>query len=562
MTTPPDPNAILLGEPSQGITPAANAEQRALLEWAEAHPIDRPRLPMTKDGNRYSPPILPDGSKGKAVTRCTTFAGTLDDGAGLLKWRHRILARGLLDSLGDDEHLNTDTNDTSTIDRLIGRAFHYGGEKLAADVGTALHLAVEHRIAAHGTGTKAIVPPAPWDADVDAFASMMVAHQLEPVHSECQAWMPVAGGLIGTVDLLVAGPWGDELRVLDLKTGSSCDRIAYAVQLACYASMTHLWGGEAWLDAPPVDRSVAYIAHAPAGTGACELVAVDIAEAAPLIELADGVRNARRKAAVARLFSAVEAPSPPLDAAPDEEVCLPKWRDAPPADVRAWIVERIREVGAADKAALGRAWPDGVATKADEWGMPDVVAIDQALAPLEARHGIQPDFPPMPPPAAPEVDATPAPVDDHPANWPIDEGVKAALDPDLADAISLRFAALDDDRKRLAAVWAADAKRAKRPWAIGRDDLTPRTLRIYLAVVDCLDALWDSGGWQDTDLTMRGALSLVIGEDVQPAWTTGAVIGSLSIDQAVCLSELAVAFRDDDHTASEVGTKVLALAAS
>ena len=62
-------------------------------------------------------------------------------------------------------------------------------------------------------------------------------------------------------------------------------------------------------------------------------------------------------------------------------------------------------------------------------------------------------------------------------------------------------------------------------------------------------------------MTRVQTLSLAIGEDVQPGWRTGAVLGALTIDQARRLDEMAVAFSVDQHTAAEVGAKALALAA-
>ena len=56
---------------------------------------------------------------------------------------------------------------------------------------------------------------------------------------------------------------------------------------------------------------------------------------------------------------------------------------------------------------------------------------------------------------------------------------------------------------------------------------------------------------------MRAALTMAIGEDLQPAWSTGAVLGSLTFPQAQRLAEIAEAFSSDDHTAAELGRLVL-----
>lgn len=562
------------------ISPVATPDERALLEWATAHPIDRPHPGMSKDGSRYMAPHPLGADKKNARTRVTTFAESLDDGKGLVRWRHRLLANGLASNIG----ALSSALDAADIDRVIAKALHDGGEKHKADIGTALHLACEHHLA--DTGIK---PPAPWDADVAAFAAMLAAHQLTPVLSEAVLWVPVGDGLCGTGDLLATGPWGDELRVIDIKTGSSVDRIGYGVQLACYSHASHRWGVDGWEEMPPIDTTTAYIAHLPAGTGTCELVRVDATKAATLIPLASEVRNARRKASVAGLFTAVEAPPSLFDAAPAEapEVVAvkvdgvdavitsefaeylnltpnPAWVDAPLADVIAWTLGRVKAVAAVDAPAIGRAWPEGVPTDPTALTIKCCVLIDQALAPLEARHNVEPPFPPSTVPAPTWTDEATEPLPPTPRDWPVDEGGSAAdCDPVTQRLITDAFTAMDPARKKLLGQWARGSTQGKRPWAVGPADMTPRLLLIHGAALGCLDTLWtDSGGATECDAMTRGALSLVIGEDLQPAWATGAVLGALTIDQAERLAELADAFAGDDHTATTVGAKALALAAS
>lgn len=560
MTTPPDPNAILLG--ADPVPICATPDERALLEWAAANPLHKPHPGMSKDGSRYMAPHPTGADTKNARTRVTTFCEALDDGQGLVRWRHRILVRGLFAGNVALPALNGEIIDDAAVDRAIGKALHDGGEKLKADIGTALHLACEHHVA--GTGIR---PPAPWGADVDAFAAMLATHRLDVKLSEAILWVPVGDGLCGTADLLVAGPWGDDLRIVDIKTGSSTDRIGYACQLAVYSRSTHRWTEAGWEPMPAIDQSTGYIAHLPAGSSTCSLVAVELDHS--LVDLAVILRRRRRQAAVSAMFTTVDVPASLFDAAPAEvddpqstsadQPEAPRWLDAPIDDVRAWIVGRVQAVAAVDKGAIARAWPDGVATKAGEWSVPDVVALDLALAPLEARYGVEPPFPPMPPVVA-EVPAEPEP-DPHYSLWPIDEGGEpGSVDRGEGAAVAGAFLALDDERKALAVTWAGEGKRSSRPWAVSGDALTPRTLAIYRAVVACVSAFWDSDGAADCDLMTRAALSIVIGEDVRPAWTTGGVIGSLSIDQAARLDRLASRFVLDDEDTTGIGAKALALA--
>lgn len=565
MTTPPDPALVLAGTDPW---PAANAAERALLEWAEANPIDRPRLAMDGTGQRYR--AFPPGTdKERSYTRVTTFAEALDDTAGLTVWRHRLLLTGLVDLTGE----LAACSDDKARDRLVAKALHVAGEKLKADLGTAFHLAMEHAVM--GTG---IAPPAPYHLDVQATLAAMEAAGIEPVVEFCesQLWNP-AYSLVGTADVLAAGPWGETLRICDYKTGRGAERLGHAVQMAVYATSSHRFDGEGWEPAPDIDTSTGYIIHTPIGTGVCTIHEVRLAEGGELAEMCAEVRQARKDAEVRKLFAKVTEASATQPASPAGTATVAETPEgivaafplATTADATGWLVERIRTLAAASeqaKATLARRWPAGVPTT-PPYGDEQLLAIAEVLTPLEVAAGIEPPFPPIGSVFAPvpdEVAPATSPITAEPTPpgmWTIDDE-PGPIDQDVAEAIEGRFVALDGERKALASVWARDARAGSRPWAIARDDLTPRTLAISAAIVAALDSFWDGDGASDCDLTTRAALSIAIGEDVQPAWRTGAVLGALTIDQARRLDELAVAFGTDDHTAAEVGAKALALTAA
>lgn len=572
MTTPPDP-AILLG----GTTPhpAASPTEQALLDWAEANPIDRPRLTMDGTGQRYRA-FPPDTDKERSYTRVTTFAEALDDTAGLTVWRHRLLAKGLA-TLTDELQACTDDRQR---DAVVAKALHVAGEKLKADLGTAFHLAMEHAVM--GTG---IAPPAPYHLDVAATLAALEGAGIEPVVELCesQLWNPTFS-LVGTADVLARGPWGERLRVCDYKTGSRIERNGHAIQMAVYANATHRFTGDGWEEVPPLDTDAGYVVHTPIGSGTCTIHEVDLNVGALLAEKAHEVRAARKDANVAALFTHVNMAT--AHQASDEiaaamaavgeiaaAVEASRAAPEPPAATEApdgtgWLVERVRTLAAANaeaKGHLARRWPEGCPT-VPPWSEAQMLALAEVLAPLEVAVGIEAPFPPLGSVFAPLADeATPdaAPADEAPVPpgmWQIDDE-PGPIDHDLATAIATRFETLDGERKALAATWARDAKAGSRPWAITRDDLTPRVLAISAAILAALTAFWDSDGAADCDLLTRAALSLAIGEDVQPGWRTGAVLGALTIDQARRLDEMAVAFSVDQHTAAEVGAKALALAA-
>ncbi len=580
MTTPPDP-AILLG----GTTPhpAASPTEQALLDWAEANPIDRPRLTMDGTGRRYRA-FPPDTDKERSYTRVTTFAEALDDTAGLTVWRHRLLAKGLA-TLTDELQACTDDRQR---DAVVAKALHIAGEKLKADLGTAFHLAMEHAVM--GTGNR---PPAPYHLDVEATLAALEGAGIEPVVELCesQLWNPTFS-LVGTADVLARGPWGERLRVCDYKTGSRIERNGHAIQMAVYANATHRFTGDGWEEVPPLDGEAGYIIHTPSGSGTCTIYEVGLALGDYLANMAAGVREVRKDAAVKKLFTHVNMATAhqasdeiaaamaavdeiattvasntgrmvdPYEATPEP----PAATEAP--DGTSWLVERVRTLAAANaeaKGHLARRWPEGCPT-VPPWSEAQMLALGEVLAPLEVAVGIEAPFPPLGSvfaPLADEAAPSAAPADEAPVPpgmWQIDDE-PGLIDHDLATAIEERFAALDGERKALAATWARDAKAGSRPWAITRDDLTPRVLAISAAILAALTAFWDSDGAADCDLLTRAALSLAIGEDVQPGWRTGAVLGALTIDQARRLDEMAVAFSVDQHTAAEVGAKALALAA-
>jgi hypothetical protein len=261
------------------------------------------------------------------------------------------------------------------------------------------------------------------------------------------------------------------------------------------------------------------------------------------------------------LFDA--APEPVAEHVPAEVAEAPAWLSAPLEVLRTWMLGRVRATVAAGgdgAATLSRRWPAEVsASEPQTWTAGSIELLDAVLSPIEAAAGTQAEFPPSNPdvlvpkmPEAPAMRPTPAMWDVPEPDGIVDQG--AALE------VSAAFAAMDDERKALAGSWAKGGRIGGRPWAVGADALTPRLLAVYGAVLSCLRGLWDVDGAPDCDLLTRGALSLVIGEDVQPGWETGAVLGALTIEQAQRLDEMAVAFSVDGYTATEVGAAALALA--
>lgn len=509
--------------------PAANDDQAALLAWAATHPIDAPTIPV--NGRRQYQVTPPEGAKAKGHTRVTTFSSTLDDGAGLTLWRNRLLVRGLVTSPDLVTQARAEHDNDKALGNIADTALHVAGEKLAADIGTALHLATEHHDA---TGTVPGLPDA-WRPDVDAYATCIDAHQLRPLHREVYGYVREFE-LVGKIDCLAAGTWGDTLRVVDLKTGKSCDRLTYAVQLAVYANCSHIWADGEWAEAPAIDREVGYIAHLPAGSGTCELVEVDLSAGWELAKLADQVRKARTGAK--KLFQTA-APVPAVsNTEPDPDATVPSTFDPARTSHLQTRLGSLKKLSRDELAEIVRTWPQNV-PKAPPWTDDQADALEGHLHTWDGQEA--PFF------NTPEIERpTPAPVPDRvtlPA--PVDG------DPvDHVDADALRSAAqtLPDDARRQATGWLNEAKLAGGSFgAIVDKTPTERRWAVDRAALKALMAFVADDPAEANELT-RAAIRLAAPTlPAQPVFTTGALLAALTIDEAHRLADIADAYRGGDQ---------------
>lgn len=531
MTTPPDPSELVAATPPQ--QPSATPEQAALLEWAEHHPAPAtPAVPKNGNGQYHAP--APTGGKAKGHTRVTTYAGTLDDGAGLVVWRNRLLARGVAESDTIVAGIRKANGDKQRIGALAERALHEAGEKLKADIGTALHTAVEHAV----HGTDAPPPPAPYDADQQAAIDALAAAGLEPRLVERCVYIPHGGNLIGRVDLMVAGPWGNELRICDTKTGSQAERLSTAIQLWLYAHATHQWtDGDEWGDLPAIDTGTAYVLHLPAGTGDATVLEVDLAPVGDAVAVCDTVRAWRRPKRATDLFT--PAALAVGDASTTPPVGANDVGGAADDDRTAWMVGRIRNIPRGDlRGTLARRWPDTVPTT-PPWTDTDIDALEPLVAALEPTFA-------APDPTAPDPVAAL-----QPATMPAQAA--AGLEPDVAPtadaeaATVARWHTLTDAQKAAVSRWAGDAKRAGHPFNVGTADRTARHVACAAAAAACAAHLWDD----DTpDELPRIVIAHITGRPVPPGTRLGGILGSLNSTEALAVQDLSDAFAASDPNVS------------
>jgi len=570
---------IVLDEPTTGTERhgLATDDERALLAWADAHPIatDKPEA----ENGRYKLPH-PDTGADTAWTRVTTFIEALDDGQGLTIWKLGLTVRGLVHNDALYTQAKAEHDNDKALRAIAEEAHLWAGSKLSAAIGTALHLATEHHDL--GTGHR---PPDPWGAHVDAWAAALVDHGITVLPEWVESVVVnTAVGCAGTLDRLVMLPDG-RVVVLDIKTGKDPKKATYAVQAGVYANASHAWSPTGYRALPDdLDRSTAVIAHLSATDATCSMLAVDAATGWERAQIVTQVREARRvrglftklptSGLVDRAIAEVRAakadpvaddgPVKVGDLLPTLEASL-RARGVDPAqpDGGDQLAGRANE--ARDRLKALRSDPDAVATVKTLW--PAVIApkppwthdeLDAIERVLHAADGKESTWLGLPDPElvakvetarerlAPVAEPAPSP----------DDKVAPTARTELLAAIK----AMGADARDRAAGWANEAKTNGAPWgssAAGR--MTIRTYWLTRASAACAGHLVDDDLAPD-DLT-RACLALVLGEDVAPAITTGAAIGALTIDEAQRLEALATAYAQGDETvAADIGAAVVRVA--
>lgn len=230
----------------------------------------------------------------------------------------------------------------------------------------------------------------------------------------------------------------------------------------------------------------------------------------------------------------------------------------------AWVMRRIDVLKAhSDDAAkmLGVNLPVDVPTpkavrEGATWTPEQVGAYDEHVARVEAHFEIpfdeidplrlqqlrddqvaqqaKRDAAAQPAPELPEIDEG----DD----WATDaevEGLRVVQRTMLADADK------GEDYGVTISRWVKGSHRNRRPFHLGRDGerTSARRLAICWAALECLDLVTEG---DDPDAVVRSAIAMVIGDDVvQPAFTTGGLLGSLTTEQAKQLLHIVNTHRAD-----------------
>ncbi len=411
---------------------------------------------------------------------------------------------------------------------------------VAADRGTAVHASLDLLLGGDERGAAEVCHPDYWST----VRRMVSTLGIELAHAErvaiCRTF-----GWGGTFDGIVTIDGREWL--IDWKTrGSDSKHGAYeaeAAQLGGYALADYIViegnDGNAQRAALPELAGGLVISIKP---DSWEVYPVDLAaggEACKELKsawatIANGKSHARK--AIGKPWSTSKVIEPPPQPVP--------------ADRSEWIAQRIETLvlSRAAKAMLADSWPAGM-PKRGPWDDDQIAAIDAVLAPIETA--VDAPFPHRDPAAvaadnerrvvelaeARKADAVlPETPDDGPT-----------VDAGDVDALKAKAATLDPARADRCAAWRAEGKRHGRPWGGVVDGAwTQRCWSGNRAALLCALHLYDPDDESIGESYVRAALSIVLGQEMQPTWTVGAAIGALTIDEAERLADLASAAATSD----------------
>lgn len=258
--------------------------------------------------DRWGRYLLPSPYTGnqRPHTRVTTFARTILDSYALNQWEKRMVAKGMslrpdLVELASSLEVSgpKKDEDKSHLDKLVEKAKDAAGGNVAAHRGTSIH-SFSEKIDAAQISVQDV--PERQRPDLIAYQECMKAHQLTIVPElleriVCLPQYEVAGRL----DKVVLESDGTPV-IADVKSGQDLShkgkRLEIAIQLACYAHGINTSGvrnlkKRTWESVPKVREDYALVIHIPAGSGSCEILAIDIRSGWEAVKLCAEVRDRR-----------------------------------------------------------------------------------------------------------------------------------------------------------------------------------------------------------------------------------------------------------------------------
>lgn len=245
-----------------------------------------PADPFTYGGRGGKQRMIPHPLTGQPVgyQRVSTFAKTLDAGAGLAAWKTWMALRG---SQQRPDLLQAALHAERTPGGVVEELVEAGGGKDAARRGTDRHQIVAMAL------TGAPLPDMPPDARAQLDATLDVIASLGQVTAVEAATVNDEYLTAGSCDLVLSAPNGQTI-VAELKTGR-VDRMSASIQLIAHARAQY-WDGAQRTGWVAQGRPRLVVITAPQDGSQPTALDLDVEQAVVWAQLAVSVRQARKEA--------------------------------------------------------------------------------------------------------------------------------------------------------------------------------------------------------------------------------------------------------------------------
>jgi len=463
--------------------------------------------------------VVPEGGgKAVAMTRATTISGLLDSRHAIEKWQQRHVAVGLAsrpDLLAQVQ--STTIEDKQTLNSVCQKALDASGADAAASMGTALHRVVEKV----NLDPEAEVPDA-FAERIAEYRRVMAAHgvtvcldAVEQIHILAEL------GIAGMADAHVM--FGGRRYIFDLKTGSSIDYGAggYAVQLAIYANSTSVYDPHTETHRPmpaDLDRDRAIICHLPAKGGKATLKWLDITAGREALDHAVFAHRWRNRN---DLLTPFDVPEVPNEERPTAEV----------ADVHDRRRQRLVATLPFDVKDKWQAELPGVrGPKAAETWTPEQMDAIERVFELPFTDEPLPVEAPKPAPVAPVVELRQRPA------------LGGPVDPGALQMLRERARRQSNGVKAWIKVWQAEAvEEGSTDFKMGRGgNVTLWAYEVSRAAMYLARLAHKADTPEAGTEAVRRLVGKVVGDLAeQPGVTVGGLLGSLSLDEATAMADLA-----------------------
>lgn len=417
-------------ETSSGQTGRAGSSTRSAQKMkgagdvADAFSTPKAALKESDKYDRYGRYRLLHPVSGKKVqwTRATTFAKSIQDTFALSQWAQRMTLKGA--ALRPDIVAAVSTLDVKAdkdrINALVDDAKKAAGDKVAANLGTAVHAFTEDRDKALvGEPVRAKAVPDDLRPTVDAYELLLRDFGLEPVPGLIEFTTAVQQyEIAGTSDRVyrvtrditfklhgrTVTLYAGEYVVGDVKTGAdlSYGWMEICIQLAIYAQGlntsgvwdwgTGVWGKPTVAGEPEVllkvRTDVGLIPHLPvdrtAGAELATLFAVDLDSGWAAAVLCAQVRSTRKEGNLATPLTVADVDDP-HDVDPDTDVPSSVLARGVVSSRPATLEDKARAV--TTQAAASAVWKEAVAARTPKADVDKLVAIMQAKLASHVEKG-------------------------------------------------------------------------------------------------------------------------------------------------------------------------------